>query len=83
MNLASSLRMSRMRINSPVGEYEYRVTGARFDHGRVEIAGSLGQWETTVVIEPSDWLALGRRVAPVLGAAAGVLAAVRLARRGG
>jgi hypothetical protein len=67
-----------MRIKSPVGEYEYRVTGARFDHGRIEVAGSLGQWETTVVIEPSDWLTLGRRVAPWLAGIAAVAALKRL-----
>jgi hypothetical protein len=66
-----------MRINSPVGEYEYRVTGVKFDRGRVEVAGSLGQWDTTMVIEPSDWLTLGRRVAPVL---AGIAALVVLKR---
>jgi hypothetical protein len=66
-----------MRINSPVGEYEYRVTGVKFERGRVEVAGSLGQWETTVVIEPSDWLKLGRRVAPAL---AGVVALAVLKR---
>jgi hypothetical protein len=66
-----------MRINSPVGEYEYRVTGVKLDRGRVEVAGSLGQWDTTMVIEPSDWLTLGRRVAPVL---AGITALVVLKR---
>jgi hypothetical protein len=50
-----------MRIRSPVGEYEYRVTGARFDRGRIEVDGRLGQWETSMVIEPRDWLAWGRR----------------------
>jgi hypothetical protein len=67
-----------MKINSPVGEYEYRVTGVKLEGGRVEVAGSLGQWETTVVIEPSDWLALGRRVAPVLAGVAAIAALKRL-----
>jgi hypothetical protein len=67
-----------MRINSPVGEYEYRVTGVKFDRGRIEVAGSLGQWETTVVIEPSDWLMLGRRAAPVLAGVAALAALKRL-----
>jgi hypothetical protein len=58
-----------MRINSPVGEYEYRVTGVRFDRGTVEVDGSLGQWRTTMVIEPSDWRELGRRAALPLAAA--------------
>jgi hypothetical protein len=70
-----------MRIQSPVGEFEYRVTGVRFDRGRIEVAGSLGQWETTMVIEPSDWLAWGRRAAPLAAALAGLVAARRLTAR--
>jgi hypothetical protein len=66
-----------MRIISPVGEYEYRVTGVRLDHGRIAVAGSLGAWQTTTVIEPSDWAAWGRRAAPALAG----LAALALARR--
>jgi hypothetical protein len=67
-----------MKISSPVGDYEYRVQGVSFDHGRIVVAGSLGVWETTLVIEPSDWVELGRRAA--LPAAA-VGAAVFLGRR--
>jgi hypothetical protein len=68
-----------MRILSPVGEYEYRVTGVHLDRGsgRIEVRGSLGQWETTMVIEPSDLAAWGRRAAPALAA----IAALALARR--
>jgi hypothetical protein len=54
------------------------VTGVKFERGRVEVAGSLGQWDTTVVIEPSDWLTLGRRIAPVLAAVAAITALKRL-----
>lgn len=70
-----------MRVQSPLGEFEYRVTGVRVDRGRIEVAGSLGQWETTMVIEPSDWLEWGRRAAPAVAALAGLLAARRLASR--
>jgi hypothetical protein len=66
-----------MRIISPVGEYEYRVRGVRLERGRIEVAGSLGQWNTTTVIEPSDWLRLGRRAAPALAG----LAALAVIRR--
>ena len=68
-----------MRIQSPVGEYEYRVTGVRLDRtsGHIQVSGALGQWETTMVIEPSDWAAWGRRAAPALAG----IAALALARR--
>ena len=52
-----------MRVTSPVGEYEYRVRGVSFERGRIVVAGNLGVWETTMEIEPRDWLELGRRVA--------------------
>jgi hypothetical protein len=55
-----------MRIESPVGEYEYRVTGVRFQDGGLAIAGSLGQWETTMVIGPDDLARWGRRAGPPL-----------------
>jgi hypothetical protein len=70
-----------MRVHTPVGEYEFRVTGMRFERGRIEVAGSLGQWETTTVIEPSDWLRLGRRAAPAVAALAALAVARRLVRR--
>ncbi len=69
-----------MRVKSPVGEYEYRVTGVHLDGGSIEIAGSLGQWETTMVIEPSDLTGWARRAAPVLAGIAAILALRRLAR---
>jgi len=43
-----------MRIKSPVGEYDYRVTGVRAGRSGLEIDGSLGQWETTMVVGPRD-----------------------------
>jgi hypothetical protein len=43
-----------MRIKSPVGEYDYRVTAVRLGPGGLELDGSLGQWETTTVVEPRD-----------------------------
>jgi hypothetical protein len=71
-----------MKVQSPVGEFEYRVKSVRFDRGRIEVAGSLGEWETTMVIERSDLIGWGRRATPAVAAlAAGLLAARSLAAR--
>jgi hypothetical protein len=43
-----------MRVKSPVGEYDYRVTAMRIGRQGLEIDGSLGQWQTTMVLEPKD-----------------------------
>ena len=43
-----------MRIKSPVGEYDYRVTALRLGRGGLEVDGSLGEWRTTMVVEPQD-----------------------------
>ena len=69
-----------MKVSSPVGEYEYRVQAIRFEGGRIVVAGNLGVWETTMEIEPADWLALGRRVArpaALLGSATLLVAVAR------
>jgi hypothetical protein len=52
-----------MRIKSPVGEYDYRVSAVRVKRDGIEVDGNLGQWKTTMVVEPKDvapafrWLA--------------------------
>jgi hypothetical protein len=51
-----------MRIKSPVGEYDYRVTGLRVGRTGVEIDGSLGQWQTTTVLGPGE---VARGLAPL------------------
>ena len=43
-----------MRIKSPVGEYDYRVTAMRLGRQGLEFDGNLGQWQTTMVVEPKD-----------------------------
>jgi hypothetical protein len=43
-----------MRVKSPVGEYDYRVTAVRLGRQGLEVDGSLGQWQTTLVLEPKD-----------------------------
>ena len=73
-----------MRVTSPVGEYEYRVKSVKLDGGRIVVAGSLGVWETTMVVEPSDLLALGRTAAgpaALLGSLALVASLRRWRRR--
>ena len=55
-----------MRIKSPVGEYDYRVTAVRVGRSGLEVEGSLGQWQTTMVVGPAE---LARLLAP-LGALA-------------
>jgi hypothetical protein len=65
-----------MRVRSPVGEYEYRVTAVRLKRDGIEVDGSLGQWQTTMVLQPTDLAPLARWLA-----VAGVVAlAVRLLR---
>jgi hypothetical protein len=59
-----------MRIKSPVGEYDYEVTGVRLGREGLEIDGSLGQWKTTLVVEPKE---LAKALAVVIVPAAAVL----------
>ena len=42
-----------------MGDYDYRVTAMRLRRAGLEVDGSLGQWKTTMVVEPKD-------LAPVL-----------------
>lgn len=73
-----------MKVQSPVGEYPYEIRRVRLRGGRLAVDGSLGVWETTMEIEPSDLAALGRRVArplAVLAAAGVAVGALRRARR--
>jgi hypothetical protein len=70
-----------MKVTSPIGEYEYRVKDVSFRGGRLEVLGSLGQWETTMVVEPSDFAALARKAAPFAAAAALAAGAARRLRR--
>ena len=52
-----------MKINSPIGEFDYRVERVGFRDGHLEVAGRLGEWETTTIVEPSDFLSLLRKLA--------------------
>jgi len=59
-----------------VGEYDYRVTAVRLKRDGIEVDGSLGQWQTTMVVEPKDL----KPVLPVLAVASGLALALRLLR---
>jgi hypothetical protein len=63
---------TQMRVKSPIGEYDYRVTGVRLGRGGLELDGSLGQWQTTMVVQPKEL---------ALAAAALVPLALLLSRR--
>jgi hypothetical protein len=70
-----------VKVTSPVGEYEFLIKDVRFEHGSLVVDGSLGVWETTMSIEPADWLALARRVSTPLAVLAGGAAALAAVRR--
>jgi hypothetical protein len=55
-----------MRVKSPVGEYDYRVTGVRLGRGGLEIDGGLGQWQTTMVVAPRELAKAGAVLVPVV-----------------
>ena len=59
-----------------MGEYDYRVTAVRLKRDGIEVDGSLGQWQTTMVVEPKDL----KPVLPVLAVASGLALALRLLR---
>ena len=43
-----------------MGEYDYRLTALRLRRSGLEVDGALGQWETTMVVEPKDLAPLGK-----------------------
>ena len=55
-----------MRIKSPVGEYDYRVTGLRLGRDGLEVDGSLGQWQTTTVVGPKELAKAAALIVPIL-----------------
>lgn len=71
-----------MKVSSPVGEYDYEVRSVALRRdGHIVVAGNLGVWETTMEVEPSDWLELARRLRrPAFAIAAAGLAAGALRR---
>ena len=70
-----------MKVTSPVGDYEYEIKSVRLEGGSLVVEGNLGVWETTMSIEPADWIRLARRASKPLAVLAGTAAAVAAARR--
>lgn len=64
-----------MKVSSPVGDYPFVINKVRFRRGRLVVEGSLGMWETTMEVEPGDWLELARRAALPAALTAAVVAA--------
>jgi hypothetical protein len=55
-----------MRIKSPVGEYDYKVSAVRLRRDGLEVDGSLGQWQTTMVVEPKELAKAAAILLPIL-----------------
>jgi hypothetical protein len=70
-----------VKISSPVGEYEYRVERVRFRDGRLEVQGSLGQWETTTSFDRADLWNLLRKTRIPLMVATALIAVTRRRKR--
>ncbi len=71
-----------MKVSSPVGDYDYEVRSVALRRdGHIVVAGNLGVWETTMEVEPSDWVELARRLRRPALAIAGVAATAGLLRR--
>jgi hypothetical protein len=66
-----------VKVSTPLGDYDYRVERVAVRHGQLEVDGSLGAWQTKMVIERSDLSAWARRAAPALAAAAVVAIVTR------
>jgi hypothetical protein len=70
-----------VKVTSPIGDYDYRVERIALRNGQLEVAGRLGEWETTMVIERSDFRNLLGKAVAVLGLASGLWAVTRWLRR--
>ncbi|HEX8854194.1 MAG TPA: hypothetical protein VF752_01235 [Thermoleophilaceae bacterium] len=44
-----------MKVSTPLGDYPYEVVKVGFRDGRILVTGRMGEWETTMQVEPSDW----------------------------
>jgi hypothetical protein len=70
-----------VKISSPIGEYEYRVERVRFHGRRLEVQGSLGQWETTTSFDARDLRKLLRKSMFPLMVASGLVVVTRRLKR--
>lgn len=70
-----------MRVSSPVGEYEYTVESVTVEGGRIVVAGKMGMWKSSMVIEPSDFANAAKWAARPAGMVGAVLLAGAALRR--
>jgi hypothetical protein len=70
-----------VKIRSPLGDYDYRVERVAVRDGQLEVTGSLGQWETTMVVERADLIELARRAAPALAVVCAIALVTRRRKR--
>jgi hypothetical protein len=70
-----------VKISSPVGEYEYRVERVRFRNRHLEIQGSLGQWQTTTILDGGDLRKLLRKTVFPLMLVTGLVVVTRRRKR--
>lgn len=70
-----------MKINTPLGDYDYQVERVAVRGGQLEVHGRLGEWETRMVVERSDLLKLARRAAPAVALLGAVVVVTRLRGR--
>jgi hypothetical protein len=55
-----------VKVATPLGDYDYRIERVALRDGGLEVKGRMGEWETTMVVERSDLLKVGKRVGPAL-----------------
>jgi hypothetical protein len=70
-----------VKVVSPIGELPYWFDGIELRDGSLVVRGRLSEFDSRIVIEPSDLRALGRAAAlPAAGVAAAALALLALRR---
>ncbi len=70
-----------MKVRSPLGDYDYRVERISVRDGQLEVAGRLGEWQTTMVVERADLLGLLARFGRVAAAACAIWLVTRRLKR--
>ncbi len=66
-----------MKVGTPLGEYPFVFRRVETRQGGLAVVGTIAGVESSVVLEPDDLVALAKRVALPLVAAAVALAYVR------
>lgn len=57
-----------MRVQSPVGSFPVRITGARLENGAPTLQTAMGAWRSEVKLDRADLPLLGLLVAALGGA---------------